>query len=117
MKQQGKDRSHRKERPEGDILLTPQNPGSDKPDTDEGTQKRSDHNGQQHRLPTEERTDHGHELDISPSHTFLSEDIGADPGQKPQNTSAQSNTEQGINKTDRENQRGTEQGPRRSPAA
>lgn len=52
-------------------------------DTDEGAEKRADHNGQQHRLPADERPDHCHEFNVPSAHALFSKHIGTDPGQEP----------------------------------
>ncbi len=75
--------SDSQERAEGKIFIPPQSLERNQGQSRHGADGCPDQDGQQDRLPAEERADHGQKLDVAAAHAFLAEQIGAEPGHEP----------------------------------
>jgi len=100
---QREDGSQDKEGAKGNIVITLDDAQGDQADADDRTSERADHDGEERRLPAKKRTDHRQQLDIATSHSLLTEEIGAQPGQEPEDAASHGETEHRIDHTHRQN--------------
>jgi len=96
---QGEKGSQHKEGSEGNVVITLDDTQGDQADTDDRTSERADHDGEERWLPAKKRTDHSQQLDIATSHSLLAEEIGAQPGQEPEDAASHGETEHRIDHT------------------
>ena len=96
---QGEKGSQHKEGAKGNVVITLDDPQGNQADADDRTSERADHDGEERRLPAKKRTDHRQQLDIATSHPLLAEEIGTQPGQKPEDAASHGETEHRIDYT------------------
>ena len=89
MKKHGDDGPAGQKWSERKVLIPAQDFQCNQRHPDDGSKDGAEQHREQHRLPAEERADHGEQFNITASHALFSEEIRTDPGQHKEDSASQ----------------------------